>query len=99
MTANLSDVSADTGQVMTRPGIGLLARLKLTEPVRLYLYSLALVAIAGLQLAGYLTGDWVQYALTDSAVVLGVAGAGAEAARASVYSPAGVVRELRKVAR
>jgi hypothetical protein len=78
-------------------GIGLVDRLKNAEPVRLYVYGLALLAILGLQLAGALTGEWVQYSLTASATVLGVAGAGAEAARASVYSPAGAIRELRRV--
>lgn len=82
--------------VIPRPG--LLSRLKLTEPARLYLYSLAVVVVLGLQLAGVLTGEWTQFCIQDSAIVLGVAGAGAEAVRASVYSPAGVVRELQKVA-
>jgi hypothetical protein len=92
-----TDVSAATGQVTIRPGLGFLARMKLTEPVRLYLYSLALVIFAGLQLAGALTGEWLQFAITGAGVVLAV-GAGGEAVRASVYSPAGVVRALTQVA-
>lgn len=86
-----------TNPTVTPSGVSILSRWKLTEPVRLYLYSLALVLVVGLQLAGWLTGDWVDYATSSAGVVLAV-GAGAEAARASVYSPAGVVRELRKVA-
>lgn len=75
--------------------IGWLARLKLTEPVRMYAYVLCLVVITGLQLAGWLTGEWVQFSITDAAVVLGVAGT-AEAARASVYSPRSTLQALRR---
>jgi hypothetical protein len=77
--------------------IGLLSRLKLTEPVRLYLYSLAVVAIGGLALAGVLTGQWIAYATGAVAVVLSVT-VGGEAARASVYSPRSVVQAVRRAA-
>lgn len=77
--------------VSARPS--LLSRLKLTEPVRLYLYSVGVVLIAGLVLMGKLTGEWSAYLTGALAVVLGVAGGG-EAARASVYSPAGMTTAL-----
>jgi len=77
--------------------VGLLARIRLTEPVRLYLYSLALLAIGGLALAGVLTGEWIPYATGAAATVL-VVGAGGEAARASVYSPRSVVQAVRRAA-
>lgn len=77
--------------VNARPG--LLSRLKLTEPVRLYLYSLGSVLVAGLVLMGYLTGEWSEYLTGALAVILGVGGGG-EAARASVYSPASTVQLL-----
>jgi hypothetical protein len=75
----------------------LLSRLKLTEPVRLYLYTLLLVLTAGLQAAGWLTGEWAAFASANGAVVLAV-GAGAEAARASVYSPRSMVRAVHRAA-
>lgn len=75
--------------------VGLLARLKLTEPVRLYLYSVALVVVVGLNLAGWLTGEWVPYATSSAATLLGVTAA-TEAARASVYSPRSMVRGLMR---
>jgi hypothetical protein len=77
--------------VSARPS--LLSRLKLTEPVRLYLYSLGSVLIAGLVLMGYLTGEWSAYLTGALAVVLGVGGGG-EAARSSVYSPASHIQGL-----
>jgi hypothetical protein len=79
------------------PSLPLLARLKLTEPVRLYSYSMLLVLSAGLQIAGVLTGEWPQFIATNGAVVLAVA-SGAEAARASVYSPRSVVQAVRRAA-
>lgn len=75
--------------------VGLLARLKLTEPVRLYLYSVALVVIGGLNLAGWLVGEWVPYAISSSGTLL-VVTAGGEAARASVYSPRSIVQAVRR---
>jgi hypothetical protein len=77
--------------VNARPG--LLSRLKLTEPVRLYLHSVGLVLIGGLVLMGYLTDDWSAYLTGALAVVLAVGGGG-EAARASVYSPATHVKGI-----
>jgi hypothetical protein len=79
------------------PSLPLLARLKLTEPVRLYCYSMLLVLSAGLQLAGLLTGEWPEFIATNGAVVLAVA-SGTEAARASVYSPRSVVQAVRRAA-
>jgi hypothetical protein len=81
--------------VSARPGV--LTRLKLSEPVRLYLYSLAVVALAGLTLAGYLTGEWSDYWAHAAGVLLGLVPA-AEAVRASVYSPRGHVAGLLKAA-
>jgi hypothetical protein len=75
--------------------VGLLARLKLTEPVRLYLYSVALVVITGLNLAGWLVGEWLPFAESSAATLLGVTAA-TEAARASVYSPRSVVQAVRR---
>jgi hypothetical protein len=57
--------------------------LKDNEPVRLYLYSVALVLFAGLNLAGILSDEWQLFAISSAAVVLGVVG-GANAARAKV---------------
>jgi len=68
------------------PRPGLMARLKLTEPVRLYLHSVGLVLVAGLVLMGYLTDEWSAYLTGALAVVLGVGGGG-EMARSSVFSP------------
>jgi hypothetical protein len=75
---------------------GLVARLKLTEPVRLYLYSVVGVVDTGLVLAGVLTGDWPAYVISAAATLLGVAGA-TEAARASTYSLASALRLVRRV--
>ena len=75
--------------VNARPG--LLTRLKLTEPVRLYLHSVGVVLIGGLVLMGYLTDEWSAY-LTGALAVLLAVGGGGEAARASVYSPASHVK-------
>jgi hypothetical protein len=77
--------------------VGLLARLKLTEPVRLYLYSVLVVLTAAAQLAGWLTGEWSTFLEMNGAVVLAVT-TGAEAARASVYSPRSVVQAVRRAA-
>jgi hypothetical protein len=71
--------------------VGVLARLKLTEPVRLYLWSVSAVLFVGLNLAGVLTGEWQAYATSSAAVLLGVLPATA-AARASVFSPRSVVQ-------
>lgn len=77
--------------------VGPLSRLKLTEPVRLYLYGLGAVVLVGLVLAGVITEEWRAYGLTALGVVLGLVPA-TEAARASVYSTAGMVAQLRAAA-
>jgi hypothetical protein len=77
------------------PSVGVLTRLKLTEPVRLYIYSVALVLFTGLNLAGYLTGAWQDYAAASAATLLGFGVAG-ESARASVYSTRSVVQAVRR---
>jgi hypothetical protein len=78
-------------------GVGKLAGWKLAEPVRLYLYSvIALVIVPGLNLAGWLVGQWPAFAISSAAVVLAVAGAG-EAARASTYSLASHLRGIAGV--
>lgn len=79
--------------VNARPG--LLSRVKLAEPVRFYLYSVGVVLIAGLVLMGKVTGEWQSYLTGALAVVLAVGGGG-EAARASVYSPAGMIDALTR---
>lgn len=74
----------------TAPAVGRLARWKLTEPVRLYLWPVAaLLAVSGLA-GGFRDGDWWRAALFLAAAVC-VALATA-AARASVYSPRSVVQ-------
>jgi hypothetical protein len=77
--------------------VPLLTRWRLTEPVRLYLYLVLLVLTAGLQTAGALTGEWAEFTAINGALLLGVGAAG-EAARASVYSTASAVREIRRAA-
>jgi hypothetical protein len=79
----------------TRPP--LLARLKLTEPVRLYCYSLLSAVLLALVAVGGLTGEWSDALLGIAAAVLGVV-PGAEFARASVYSPASMVRACYRAA-
>lgn len=71
-------------------------RAKLTEPVRLYLYGVALIVITGLALAGILTQEWATFATAAAAVVLAVVPAAA-AIRASVWSEAGHIASLRKL--
>lgn len=78
--------------------VGKLSRLKLSEPVRLYLYGLGGLALAALFLAGAITEEWQTFGLTALGVVLGLVPA-TEAARASVYSTAGMVRQLQAAAR
>ena len=80
-----------SARVSSRPG--LVARWRLSEPVRLYLWSLGSVLLAGLVLAGVLSGDWAEYGGWALGVLLAVGG-GAEAARASVYSTNGHVASL-----
>lgn len=73
-----------------------LAKLRLTEPVRLYLYGLGTVVLLGLVLAGVITEDWRDYGISALAVVLGLVPA-TEAARSSVYSLAGHLASLRQL--
>lgn len=77
--------------------VGRLQRWQLTEPVRLFLYAALLVITAGLQLAGWATDEWVEFTAVNGALLLGL-GATAEAVRANVYSPAGVIRASRAAA-
>jgi hypothetical protein len=73
-----------------------LNRWKLTEPVRLYLWPVAVLLIVGGVAGGIVTQDYGDWALS----VLGglLTAGGAAAARSSVYSTAGVVREMRRAA-
>jgi hypothetical protein len=84
---------APPAQAPATPSPSWLEKIKLTEPVRLYLWTVAIIAAVGLQLAGVTTGDWLQYEVTAAAVVLGVGGVG-EAIRQAVWPAAGIVREL-----
>lgn len=79
--------------VPARPS--LLSRLKNSEPVRVYLWSVGSVLIGGLVLMGYLTEEWSGY-LTGALAVLLAVGGGGEAARASVYSPASTLGLLTR---
>lgn len=69
-----------------------LARLKQTEPVRLYAYSVLSAVLVALVLVGTITDDWSAALTGIAAAVLGVPGV--EAARASAYSPASHVAEV-----
>ena len=83
--------NAQPVRVSSRPGP--LARLKLSEPVRLYAYTVLAAILTALVLTGTITGAW-QEALTGiAAAVLAVVPA-AEAGRASVYSPRTHVRQI-----
>jgi hypothetical protein len=71
------------------PAVGTLARLKLTEPVRLYLWPVAALLITGSVICSAL-GEWLgsaMLAVCGLLVLLAV-----EAARLSVYSPRAVVQ-------
>lgn len=69
--------------------------LLLSEPVRVYVYGLAALLVGGLVLAGVLTDEWRAFLLAGLPAVLAVPAA--EAARASVYSPATVRDSLAAV--
>lgn len=66
-------------------------RWQLTEPVRLYLYSVAGVVIAGLVLFGVISGELATFLTAALAVALAVP-AGGEIARKAVYPIAAVER-------
>lgn len=83
------------GSQPSRPP-SLLFRLRMTEPVRLYCYTVLLGLVVGLVLAGSVTGQWSEYGTALAAVLLGIP-YGTEAARASVYSPAGAVQLVEDV--
>lgn len=93
----MTDPTASPGA--TRPrhdpaaGVSLLARLQLTEPVRLWLYSVGMLVLGALVLAGVLSGEWHAFGSAALLTLLGLP-LGTEAARAAVYSPATVAREL-----
>lgn len=82
-----------TDQANGQPRTRGLASLRLTEPVRLYLYGVGSLILAGLVLGGVLTQDWQDWGLAMLAEVLAVVPA-TEAARATVYSPATAMRQL-----
>lgn len=79
--------------VTARPGR--LTRWKLTEPVRLYAYTVLAAVLLALVLVGTITDEWADALLGVAAAVLAVV-PGAEAARASVYSPAGTLTAIRR---
>jgi hypothetical protein len=77
-----------------RPG-SWLSRVKLSEPVRLYVYGLGSVLVVALVMRGVLDGEYLEAMLQALAVAAGL-GTAAEAARASVYSPASTVQLLSR---
>lgn len=79
----------------TPPAMSWLDRMKASEPVRLYLYSVLLVLLGGLVLAGVLTAEWQAYGIAAGATLLAVPVA-TESARASVYSTAGALRAIAR---
>lgn len=85
-----------TGRTKPNRLVRTASQLKLSEPVRLYLYGVGGVIVTGLVLAGWLTDEWSAYLMAALGVVLGLVPA-AEAIRASVYSTAGHIRSLREL--
>jgi hypothetical protein len=84
-------VTAST-TVRTPPvAVGLLARLKLTEPVLLYLYGAALLWLVASSVAAAVTGAWLSFG-SAAVGVLFTTTVGGWAARASVYSPRSVIQ-------
>jgi hypothetical protein len=77
--------------------VSALRRLTLTEPVRLWLWSVTVVIAVGLVLAGWLTAEWSSYLTGAAAVVLGLLPV-TEFVRGAVYSPAGVIAAARAAA-
>ena len=74
--------------------IGRVARWKLTEPVRLYLWPVAALLLTSGLVGGIRDGDWWRACLFVAAAVVIVLMA--EAARASVYSPRSVVQTVMR---
>lgn len=60
---------------------------RLAEPVRLWLYTVAGVAIAGLSLFGYVNDATAEYFLSIAGLILGVTVPAAELVRGAVFSP------------
>jgi hypothetical protein len=78
--------------VISPPRIGRVSRWRLTEPLRFYVWPMLLPLLAiGVALA--VAGEWVL--LAALAVTVGALTFALEAARASVYSPAGTVTAIR----
>lgn len=74
------------------PRVGRIARWKLTEPVRLYLWPVAALLLVSGTAGGFRDGDWWRASLFLAAAVCLVLLA--EAARASVYCPRTVVQTM-----
>lgn len=76
-------------------GVGLLARLQLSEPVRLYLYPVAVTVIALLVAGGLLSDAVAPLWEALAAALLGVGSVAAiERTRGAVYSPRSTARLL-----
>jgi hypothetical protein len=74
-------------------GVSWLERVKQSEPVRLYAYTVLAAVLTAAVAAGAVTGEWAHALTGVAAAVLGAVPA-AEAARASVYSPRTYDRQL-----
>ena len=72
--------------------------LLMREPVRVYLYGLAVTVAAGLVLFGVITDEVAEFVGAAAAQLLGV-GLATEAARAVAYSPATVSLAARRTSR
>lgn len=73
-----------------------ISKAKLSEPVRLYLYSLGVLILGALVLLGCITGEWQDYLLAALPIVLGLPPT-VWAVRSSVYSYAGHINALRQL--
>jgi hypothetical protein len=76
--------------VAARPG--LLRRLQLSEPVRLWLYGIAAAVVALMVYVGYMTEDLAPFVVALVAAVLSVPAA--ESLRDQVWSQQSVTREI-----
>jgi len=74
------------------PRVGRIARWKLTEPVRLYLWPVAALLLVSGVAGGFRDGDWWRASLFLTAAVLILLMSAA--ARASVYTPRTVVQTM-----